>query len=43
MHTVQGYITGRADPPKRFIDKMLKITGMSYEVLFAKEDSHEGA
>ena len=39
---VQSYIHGRLDPPKRFIDKLLKEAGMSYEVLF-KEESHEGA
>ena len=31
------YMRGQADPPKWFIDKLLKATGMTYEKLFYKE------
>lgn len=34
-----SYIRGEVEPNKRTIDKLLEVTGMSYEVLFAKEES----
>lgn len=41
VYRVREYISGRLDPPKRFIDKLLKVAGMSYEVMFAKEENHD--
>ena len=40
---IASYIRGETDIPKRTIDKLLKVTGMTYEVLFQKEDNHDGA
>lgn len=37
---LRTYMNGRADPPKRTIDKMLQVTGMTYEVLFYREDKN---
>lgn len=28
------YLTGRSDPPKRVIDQLISITGLTYEKLF---------
>lgn len=32
------YMRGKHDPPKRVIDKLLEVTGMTYEVLFYREE-----
>jgi transcriptional regulator with XRE-family HTH domain len=33
----EEYLLGRADPPKKTIDKILRATGMSYEEAFWRE------
>ena len=30
------YLTGRNDPPKNVIDKILMVTGLTYEQAFSK-------
>ena len=35
-NTFGEYMRGRCDPPKRVIDKLLEVTGLTYEVLFDK-------
>lgn len=35
---VGGYMRGEYDPPKRFIDRLIEVTGLKYEVLFYKGD-----
>lgn len=35
--TLSRWLTGRCDPPKWAIDKLIEVTGMPYEVLFKKE------
>lgn len=37
IQTNQGWMSGRCDPRKETIDKMIAITGIPYEKLFAKE------
>ena len=37
--SMRGYIRGDFDPPKRIIDRLIAVTGMPYEVLFALEDN----
>ena len=34
--TVSGYMNGEYEPKKWFIDKLLEVTGLKYEVLFYK-------
>lgn len=34
---IGNYMTGKTDPPKRVIDKLIEITGMTYEELFYTE------
>lgn len=36
-----SYFKGKCDPPKKTIDKMLQVTGMTYEELFYREDLDE--
>lgn len=31
---VNSYLSGKVDPPKWFIDKMIEITGLPYSMLF---------
>ena len=38
---VSSWLTGRKDPPKKAIDKLIEVTGMPYEVLFQKEKNNE--
>jgi len=33
---MRGYLIGLADPPKRTIDKILAVTGMTYEEAFGE-------
>lgn len=33
-------MNGKYEPRKSMIDKLIKATGMSYEVLFAREEDH---
>lgn len=33
---MDGYLTGRTDPPKRIIDRILAVTGLTYEEAFKK-------
>ena len=35
---VRDYMTGRCDPPKWMIDRMLDATNLTYEQLFYRED-----
>lgn len=39
---ITNYIYGQYDPSKRFIDRMLKITGLTYETLFYTEVEDDG-
>lgn len=32
-----GYLSGKTDPPKRTIDKILAVTGLTYEEAFGEE------
>ena len=38
---VDGYLKGVANPPKRTIDKLIIITGLSYEELFMEDKINE--
>lgn len=31
---LRSYLTGRNNPPKTYIDRLIKATGMNYEMLF---------
>ena len=35
-----SYLSGKCEPRKPFIDKMLSITGMTYEKAFCKEEKN---
>ena len=39
--TVRGWFSGRVYPPKQTIDKILAITGLTYEELWEVEGEHE--
>lgn len=41
MRRLTGWFDGTFNPNKVTIDKALEITGMSYEVLFAKQEENE--
>lgn len=34
----RSYLTGQCDPPKRTIDKILRVTGLTYEEAFGRVD-----
>jgi transcriptional regulator with XRE-family HTH domain len=36
-HNLASYMTGRTNPRKPYIDKLLKVTGLTYEELFYEE------
>jgi len=38
---LSSYISGKSNPRKSYIDNMLKVTGMTYEALFAEVDDGE--
>lgn len=40
---LNSYITGNSYPRKPYIDKMLAVTGMTYETLFYVEQKEESA
>jgi transcriptional regulator with XRE-family HTH domain len=40
--TLREYMTGKNDMRKSYIDKLLEVTGMSYEVLFYRESKGDG-
>lgn len=37
---ISDWISGAHDPSKRVIDRMLAVTGLTYEEFFAREDNH---
>ena len=38
---LDGYLKGRCDPPKRVIDKILSVTGLTYEQAFSKKETKQ--
>ena len=34
MARLRSYLTGRNNPPKTYIDRLITVTGMNYETLF---------
>ena len=41
LQRLADYMSGRTDPPKRTIDKILQITGLTYEAAFYKPETEE--
>ena len=37
---ITAWISGKHDPSKKSIDRMLAVTGLTYEQFFAREENH---
>lgn len=39
---IKEYFSGKCDPPKKTIDRMIEVTGLPYEILFKKGGAENG-